>query len=63
MNNLPIKIRRHREAKFTEKRNLYKKYLSIKWKWTNIFNEIDNKKITIKDISKKTIIDASKCIL
>jgi hypothetical protein len=53
MNILPIKVKRHREPKFTEKRNPYKKYLNAKWKWTDIFTEIDNKESSIKNISKK----------
>ena len=41
-NNFIIqKINRRNEHKFTEKRNLYKKYQKAKWKWTDIFFEID----------------------
>ncbi len=50
---LPIKITRIRKSKFTEKRNPYKKYLDAKWNWTDIFNEIDNTKTSIKEISKR----------
>ena len=50
---LPIKITRIRKSKFTEKRNPYKKYLDAKWNWTDIFSEIDNTKLSIKEISKK----------
>ena len=53
MEKLPKKVKRNRESKFTEKRNPYKKYLNAKWKWIDIFNEIDNKKLSIKDIAKK----------
>ena len=50
---LPLKIKRIRENKFTEKRNPYKKYQNAKWKWTDIFNEIENSLTTMKSISKK----------
>ena len=41
-NNFIIqKINRRNEHKFTEKRNPYKKYQKAKWKWTDIFCEID----------------------
>ena len=50
---LPVKIKRIRENKFTEKRNPYKKYQNAKWKWTDIFNEIENSSISIRNISKK----------
>lgn len=49
----PLKIKRIRENKFTEKRNPYKKYLNAKWKWSDIMNEIDDAKLTIKNIAKK----------
>ena len=50
---LPIKITRIRKSKFTEKRNPYKKYLDAKWNWTDIINEINNTKTSIKEISKR----------
>ena len=53
MENLPKKIKRNRESKFTEKRNPYKKYLNAKQEWTDIIKEIDRKKLTIKNIAKK----------
>ena len=55
----PLKIKRLRESKFTEKRNPYKKYLNAKWNWTDIFNEIDKKELTIKQISEKYNINYS----
>ena len=48
MNSLPIKTKRHRESKFTEKRNPYKKYLNAKWEWTDIFYEIENSTDSIR---------------
>ena len=54
MNNIyPEKIKRIRTNKFTEKRNPYKKYLTAKWKWSDVMNEITNSKSTIKYIAKK----------
>jgi len=55
MDTLPIKIKRQRNPKFTEKRNPYKKYLNAKWEWTDIIEKIENTniKIKIKDIAKK----------
>jgi transposase len=50
---LPIKIGRIRKQNFTEKRDPYKKYLSAKWKWTDIINEIDNTNISLNEISQK----------
>ena len=35
------KIVRIRESKFSEKKDPYKKYQKAKWKWTDIFSEID----------------------
>ena len=35
------KIKYLRESKFTEKRDPYKKYQKAKWKWSDIFDEID----------------------
>ena len=55
----PLKIKRLRENKFTEKRNPYKKYLNAKWNWNDIFNEINKKELTIKQISKKYNINYS----
>ena len=49
----PLKIKRLREYKFTEKRNPYKKYLNAKWNWTDIFIEIETSNETMKTISKK----------
>ena len=37
-----LKNKRLNEPKFTEKRNPYKKYQRAKWKWTEIFCEIDS---------------------
>ena len=51
--NLPLNTKKSSKSKFTEKRNPYKKYLNAKWKWTDIFTEIDNKESSIKNISKK----------
>ena len=47
--------KRIRESKFTEKRNPYKKYQKAKWKWTDIFNEIES----LKDETSKIIIKTS----
>jgi len=49
----PIKTKRIRKSKFTEKRTPYKKYLYAKWTWSDIFTEIENTKNTLKNISKK----------
>ena len=49
----PIKIKRYRKRKFTEKRDNYKNYNDAKWKWNDIFIEIDKKELHIKEISKK----------
>lgn len=52
----PIIKKRIRERKFTEKRNPYKNYLNAKWKWSDIFDEIDSVKHTknfIKTVSIK----------
>jgi hypothetical protein len=38
----PITIKRNRRKKFTEKKNPYKDYLNAKWKWSNIFSELDD---------------------
>ena len=47
--------KRIRDQKFTEKRNPYKKYQKAKWKWTDIFNEIELLKINgSSKILKKT---------
>ena len=50
------KIKRTREPKFTEKRDPYKKYQKAKWKWIDIFMEIEilksaNKKDYIKTVA------------
>jgi len=56
-NNLPKYIKYRTCKKYTEKRNPYKSYLGANWKWSDIFNEIDNlKKNTnnfIKHVSTK----------
>ena len=51
-------IKRQRESKFTAKRSPYKKYQKAAWIWTDIFDEIELLKETIKKgfittISKK----------
>jgi hypothetical protein len=53
---IPIKIKRLRERKFTKKRSPYKKYLNADWRWTDIFKEIEelrHGRNYIKLISKK----------
>lgn len=50
---IPLKINRIRKNNFTEKRNPYKKYLSAKWNWTDIITEINDSKLSMKEISKK----------
>ena len=52
----PKSNKRIREAKFTEKRNPYKKYQKAKWKWSEIFNEIELLKDDIPKIIKKTSV-------
>ena len=52
---LPIDIKKKRTKKFTEKRNPYKTYLSAKWTWTEVFNEVDN----LKDKNKNYLKDIS----
>ena len=37
----PIKIKRHRQKKFTKKRNPYKSYNSSDWNWTEVFIKIE----------------------
>jgi len=54
--NEPCVIKRTKESKFTEKRNPYKKYSKAKWKWIDIFLEIESLKDEpkiFKKISKK----------
>lgn len=42
MENIKTKrIKYLRESKFTEKRDPYKKYQKAKWRWSDIFDEID----------------------
>jgi hypothetical protein len=54
---LPKIIKKKRNKKYTEFRSPYKSYNSAKWKWSDIFIEIDNLKTTsntfLKDISNK----------
>jgi signal recognition particle subunit SEC65 len=54
---LPKIIKKKRNKKYTEYRTPYKSYNSAKWKWSDIFIEIDNLKSTsntfLKDISNK----------
>jgi len=52
---LPLNIKQKRTKKFTEKRNPYKTYLSAKWIWSDVFNEIDS----LKDKNKNYIKDVS----
>ena len=52
--------KRLREKVFTEKRQPYKSYLKATWKWSDIFNEITNLKLTkllliIKNIEEDII--------
>jgi hypothetical protein len=42
--NLPLNTKKSSKSKFTEKRNPYKKYQKAKWKWTDIFLEIESLK-------------------
>lgn len=57
---LPKKIKRHRNKKFTKKRNPYKTYVDADWEWSDIFLEIDEIKHTdnkfLKTISNKYAI-------
>ena len=49
----PIKIKRYREHKFTEKRDNYKNYNNARWKWPDIFIEFETDNLTKKEIAKK----------
>ena len=50
---LPKKIKRYRERKFTEIRDNYKNYNNANWIWNDIFIEINTSNIKIKEIAKK----------
>lgn len=41
---IPLKLKRLRETKFTEKKNPYKKYNKAGWNWIDIFLEIESLK-------------------
>lgn len=51
-NTLPKSIKRKRNKTYTQKRNPYKSYLNAKWKWEDVFNEIDEIKTTQKQFIK-----------
>lgn len=51
------KIKKIKEQKFTEKKNPYKKYQKAKWKWTDIFLEIEFLKNNESPKAIKTIAE------
>ena len=52
VNKRKLKVKRLNEPKFTEKRNPYKKYQKAKWKWIDIFYEINS----LKDVDTINIM-------